>query len=176
MMSSAVTSAGASERDIRNRSAWPGCRIDTWPAASNTPWSARMRLAAARSSSTARSTTPPESGTATSTASGRIPDVQGTFCHQADLKVGLYVHQRGVIDTVRRGRPSGGLERVRRMDRHAWVDSPRPIEGVSQGPAVQEAGVHRQSLRDDGSAHHRRHAGATIPAASRRHGASSRIR
>ncbi len=37
MMSSAVTSAGASERDIRKRSGWPGCRIDTWPAASNTP-------------------------------------------------------------------------------------------------------------------------------------------
>jgi hypothetical protein len=37
MMSSAVIICGASERDIRNRSGWPGCRIETWPAASNTP-------------------------------------------------------------------------------------------------------------------------------------------
>src|SRR5437868_2145921 len=60
MMSSAVIICGASERDIRNRYGWPGSRIETSPAASNAPRSARMRLAAARSSKVARSTRPPD--------------------------------------------------------------------------------------------------------------------
>src|SRR3984957_2576016 len=44
MMSSAVTSAGASERDIRKWSGFLGSRALTWPKPSSTPNSARMRL------------------------------------------------------------------------------------------------------------------------------------
>src|SRR5260370_8679023 len=44
MMSSAVTSAGASERDIRKWLGFLGSRALTWPKPSRTPNSARMRL------------------------------------------------------------------------------------------------------------------------------------
>src|SRR5258708_2388561 len=44
MMSSALTSAGASDRDIRKRFGLVGWRALTWPKPSTTPKSARMRL------------------------------------------------------------------------------------------------------------------------------------
>src|SRR6516225_6617253 len=56
MMSSAVTSAGASERDIRKRSGLVGWRALTWPNPSSTPKSARMRLPITMSSRRAAST------------------------------------------------------------------------------------------------------------------------
>src|SRR6185312_11029946 len=50
MMSSAVTSAGASERDIRKRLGLAGWRALTWPKPSRTPKSARTRLPVTMSS------------------------------------------------------------------------------------------------------------------------------
>ena len=52
----------ASERDIRKRSGACGWRMLTWPKASTTPWSARMRLAAAKSSRRPASIGPRETG------------------------------------------------------------------------------------------------------------------
>src|SRR6266702_6742674 len=56
MMSSLVTSAGASERDIRKWSGFLGSRALTWPKPSSTPRSARTRLPTAMSSIRAAST------------------------------------------------------------------------------------------------------------------------
>ena len=64
------------------------------------------------------------------------------FSTQADLKVGLYMHLCGRSRVFVEADLQVGLERVRGWTGMPAVDSPLPIEGVSQGLAVQGAGVH----------------------------------
>ena len=89
MMSPAVVSAGASERDMRSRPGLPGWRTLTWPKPSSTPWSARMRLAATRSSITPASTAPPEAGSdcASAGGTGRPACVTAATANAIDLIV-----------------------------------------------------------------------------------------